>query len=293
MNIHAAVFLLGCLPAQRCGAVYCHVLKSLHLDVVLTSFQTSFHMQLSRSSRPDASSHVGDPGHSSLLRSRSGSRGKRDLLVALAFQRAAQQIALCWACLLAVFNVLYRACSFTHKRRRVLWRCLQTRAALHSWTSSFQTSFHMDLVGGFPLGQQCLLGLYAHAIFSPRRSNWCEWHCDFKFSKKNQWLSGPNFFSWARRRMIVWSWAGPRYGRRGLSFKWQGCQKPPFHRNNPCERLFFTGPRILARASLAQWLEQTGCRPPLCVAGARFRQGAFCQTWRLNLGGEGLRLVVW
>ena len=53
MNIHAAAFLLGCLPARRCGAVYCHVLKSLHLDVVLMSFQTSFHMQLSRSSRPD------------------------------------------------------------------------------------------------------------------------------------------------------------------------------------------------------------------------------------------------
>ena len=53
MNIHAAAFLLGCLPAQRCGAVYCHVLKSLHLDVVLTAFQTSFHMQLSRASRPD------------------------------------------------------------------------------------------------------------------------------------------------------------------------------------------------------------------------------------------------
>ena len=49
MNIHAAAFLLGCLPAQRCGAVYCHALKSLRLDVVLTSF----HMQLSRSSRPD------------------------------------------------------------------------------------------------------------------------------------------------------------------------------------------------------------------------------------------------
>ena len=52
INIHAAAFSLGCFPAQRCGAVYCHVLKSLHLDVALTSFQTSFHMQLSRSSRP-------------------------------------------------------------------------------------------------------------------------------------------------------------------------------------------------------------------------------------------------
>ena len=55
MNIHAAAFLLGCLPAQHCAAVYCHVLKSLHLDVILTSFQTSFHMQLSRSSRPELS----------------------------------------------------------------------------------------------------------------------------------------------------------------------------------------------------------------------------------------------
>jgi len=49
MNIHAAAFLLGCFPAQRCGAVYCRALKSLHLDVALTSF----HMQLSWPSRPD------------------------------------------------------------------------------------------------------------------------------------------------------------------------------------------------------------------------------------------------
>ena len=60
-----------------------------------------------------------------------------------------------------------------------------------------------------------------------------------------------------------------------------------FHRSNPCERLFFTGPHILARASLAQWLEQWSLRPLLCIAGARFLLGAFCQTWRLNLGGRG------
>ena len=55
MKTYASGFWLGCLFAQRCGAVYCHALKSRHLDVVLTSFQTSFHMQLSRPSRPDIS----------------------------------------------------------------------------------------------------------------------------------------------------------------------------------------------------------------------------------------------
>ena len=99
MNIHSAAFLLGFLPAQRCGAVYCHVLKSLHLDVVLTSFQTSFHMQLSRSSRPDIVWALPPmlvtldvpacyPADLEV-------EEKRDLSVALAFQRAAQQIALC------------------------------------------------------------------------------------------------------------------------------------------------------------------------------------------------------
>ena len=39
------MLLLFCLAV----VVYCHALKSLRLDVVLTSFQTSFH----RSSRPD------------------------------------------------------------------------------------------------------------------------------------------------------------------------------------------------------------------------------------------------
>ena len=29
-----------------------------------------------------------------------------------------------------------------------------------------------------------------------------------------------------------------------------------------------------------------------CIAGARFLQGAFCQTWHLNLGGEGLKINV-
>ena len=53
MNTHASAFLLGRFPPQCCGVVYCHVLKSLRLDVVLTSFQTSLHMQLSRSSIPD------------------------------------------------------------------------------------------------------------------------------------------------------------------------------------------------------------------------------------------------
>ena len=48
MNTHASAFLLGRFPPQCCGVACCHVLKSLRLDVVL-----SFHMQLSRSSRPD------------------------------------------------------------------------------------------------------------------------------------------------------------------------------------------------------------------------------------------------
>ena len=48
---------------------------SSQLDVALTSFQTSFHLQLSRSSRQDivwALPYVGDSGHSRLLPSRSG-----------------------------------------------------------------------------------------------------------------------------------------------------------------------------------------------------------------------------
>ena len=57
-------FLATMLACSACGAVYCHVLKSLHLDVVLTSFQTSFHMQLSQSSRPDI--HLCGPGRSSV-----------------------------------------------------------------------------------------------------------------------------------------------------------------------------------------------------------------------------------
>ena len=72
INTHASAFLLGRFPPQCCGVVYCHVLGSLRLDVVLTSFQTSFRMQLSRSSRPDIVWDGGDPGHSSLLLSRSG-----------------------------------------------------------------------------------------------------------------------------------------------------------------------------------------------------------------------------
>ena len=84
MNIHAAAFLLGCFPAQRCGAVYCHLLKSLHLDVALTSFPHAAQPILKTRHSLGASSHVGDPGRSSLQPSRS-----------------AQEIALCWACLLA------------------------------------------------------------------------------------------------------------------------------------------------------------------------------------------------
>ena len=34
MNTHASAFLLGRFPPQCCGVVYCHVLKSLRLDVV-------------------------------------------------------------------------------------------------------------------------------------------------------------------------------------------------------------------------------------------------------------------
>ena len=44
MNTHASALLLGRFPPQCCGVVYCHVLKPLRLDVILTSFQTPFHM---------------------------------------------------------------------------------------------------------------------------------------------------------------------------------------------------------------------------------------------------------
>ena len=95
MNIHAAAFLLGCLPAQRCGAVYCHVLKSLHLDVVLTAFQTSFHMQLSRASRPDIVWALPSMLVTLDVPACCPADLEVNLLVALAFQRAAQQIAQC------------------------------------------------------------------------------------------------------------------------------------------------------------------------------------------------------
>ena len=48
MNTHASAFLLGRFPPQCCGCLL-PCAKVPALDVVLTSFQTSFH----RSSRPD------------------------------------------------------------------------------------------------------------------------------------------------------------------------------------------------------------------------------------------------
>ena len=71
--------LAGVLNVQHIGACSCspdpqvvalspNKVCSSQLDVVLTSFQTSFHLQLSRSSRPDivwALPYVGDSGHSS------------------------------------------------------------------------------------------------------------------------------------------------------------------------------------------------------------------------------------
>ncbi len=105
INIHVAAFLLGCLPAQRCGAVYCHVLKFLHLDIVPNVIP-----HVAQPSRPDIvwvlppMLFVGNPRCSSLLPSKSGSNEKRDLLVALAFQRIAQQIA---RYLFAILNMQY------------------------------------------------------------------------------------------------------------------------------------------------------------------------------------------
>ena len=205
MNIHAAAFLLGCLPAQRCGAVMCCLLPCAkvpapgrRLDVVPDVVPHAAQPVLKTRHSLGASSHVGDPGRSSLLPSRSGSRGKRNLLVALAFQRAAQQIALCWACLLAVLNVLYIVPVVSDPQVPPGLVALSPNTGCSSQLdvvlTSFQTSFHMDLVGEFLLGQQCLLGLYAHAIFSPRRSNWWGWHCDFQVFQKKKWLSWSRFF---------------------------------------------------------------------------------------------------
>ena len=98
MNIHAAAFLLGCLPAQRCGAQRCGAkvpAPGRRLDSVPDVVPHAAQPGLKTRHSLGASFHVGGPGRSSLLPSRSGSRGKRNLWVALAFQRAAQQIALC------------------------------------------------------------------------------------------------------------------------------------------------------------------------------------------------------
>ena len=114
MNTHASAFLLGCFPRQCCGVVYCHVLKSLRLDVVLTSFQTSFHMQLSRSSRPDIVWVLPCwwPWTLQLAAQQIWKWRKKRPARGPGVPCAAQQTALCWACLLAVLNVQHiGACS--------------------------------------------------------------------------------------------------------------------------------------------------------------------------------------
>ena len=98
MNTHASAFLLGRFPPQCCGVVYCHVLKSLRLDVVLTSF----HMQLSRSSRPDIVWVLPWcwPWTLQLAAQQIWKWRKKRPACGSGVPCAAQQTALSWACLL-------------------------------------------------------------------------------------------------------------------------------------------------------------------------------------------------
>ena len=90
MNTHASALLLGRFPPQCCGVVYCHVLKPLRLDVILTSFQTPFHMPRHSLGPVTLDSPVCCPAD--------GSEGKRDLHVALAFHVLPMHCAerACW-----------------------------------------------------------------------------------------------------------------------------------------------------------------------------------------------------